>query len=261
MLESLYIGATGLYAQQLSVDTIANNIANLNTPGFKKSNVNFQDLMYRELSKTTATSGAQQVLQRSGTGVGVANATKSFVAGDIKETDAPLDLAIRGDGFIEVTLPDGSLAYSRGGSLQITPDGLLATPEGYPLRAAIHVPSDAQKLSIASDGTVMVTTSSNATPTALGQIELAKFANSGSLKPLGNNLYRANESSGDPIYGKAGADGFGQLAQGFLEMSNVKLNDEMVNLMVAQRAYEVNTKLIQAADELMSMSNNLRRGG
>ena len=260
MLESLYIGATGLHAQQLSVDTIANNIANLNTPGFKKSNVNFQDLMYRELSKTTTTAGAQQVLQRSGAGVGVANATKSFAAGDIKETDAPLDLAVRGDGFVEVTLPDGSLAYSRGGTLQITPDGLLATPEGYPLRASIHIPSDASKLSIATDGTVMVTTASSKTPTALGQIELAKFANAGALKPLGNNLYRVTESSGDPIYGKAGADGFGQLAQGFLEMSNVKLNDEMVNLMVAQRAYEVNTKLIQASDELMSMSNNLRKG-
>ncbi len=260
MLESLYIGATGLHAQQLYVDTIANNIANINTPGFKKGSVNFQDLMYRELSRTTSPTGTQDVLQRAGAGVGVANAVKIFAAGDLKKTDLPLDLAIRGDGFLEVVLPDGSHAFSRGGSLQITRDGLLATAEGYPLRASLHVPSDATRISISVDGRVLVTTAAGKAPTELGQIELAKFANPGSLKPLGDSLYRVTESSGDPIYGKAGDEGFGQIAQGFVELSNVKLNDEMVNLMVAQRAYEVSTKLIQASDELMSMSNNLRKG-
>jgi flagellar basal-body rod protein FlgG len=260
MLESLYIGATGLHAQQLYVDTIANNLANVNTPGFKKSRVDFQDLMYRELSKTTSPSGTRDASQRAGSGVGVVNAEKIFIAGDVRKTDAPLDIAIQGDGFIEVVLPDGSYAYSRGGSLQINRDGLLATAEGYSLRASMHVPSDARQMSISADGRMLVTTAANKAPSELGQIELAKFANPGGLKPLGNNLYRVSESSGDPVYGKAASEGFGALSQGFLELSNVRLNDEMVNLMVAQRAYEVNTRLIQVSDELMSMSNNLRRG-
>lgn len=260
MLNSLYIGATGLHAQQLYVDTIANNLANVNTPGFKKSRVDFQDLMYRELSKVTSVDGTQQALQRLGSGVGVANAEKVFAAGDVKKTDAPLDVAIQGDGFLEVVLPDGSQAFSRGGSLQINSSGMLATAEGYPLRASIHVPSDAKQMSLSADGHVLVTTSANKAPTDLGQIELAKFANPGGLKPLGQNLYRVSDSSGDPAYGKPGDEGFGGLAQGFLELSNVSFNDEMVNLTVAHRAYEVNSRLIQVSDELMSMSNNMRRG-
>jgi len=259
MLNSLYIGATGLHAQQLYVDTIANNLANVNTPGFKKSRVDFQDLMYRELSRAVSTDGTQQALQRLGSGVGVANAEKVFVAGDVKKTDSPLDLAIQGDGFLEVVMPDGSQGFSRGGSLQINSSGMLATAEGYPLRASIHVPSDAQQLSVGADGHVTVTTSSSKGPTDLGQIELAKFANPGGLKPLGDNLYRVSDTSGDPVYGKPRDDGFGSLAQGFLELSNVNFNDEMVNLTVAQRAYEVNTRLIQVSDELMSMSNNMRK--
>src|SRR5262245_36036627 len=259
MLDSLYIGATGLHAQQLYVDTIANNLANVNTPGFKKSRVDFQDLMYRELSRTTSVDGTRGTLQRAGSGVGVANAEKVFVAGDVKKTDAPLDLAIQGEGFVEVVMPDGSHAFSRGGSLQISRDGVLSTVEGYPLRASIHIPNDAKQLSISADGRVLVATAANKAPVELGQIELAKFATPGGLKPLGNNLYRVSETSGDPVYGKAASEGFGSLSQGYLELSNVRLNDEMVNLMVAQRAYEVNTKLIQISDELMSMSNNLRR--
>jgi flagellar basal-body rod protein FlgG len=259
MLESLYIGATGLHAQQLFVDTIANNLANMSTPGFKKARVDFQDLMYRELSRASSPSGAREALQRAGGGVGVTNATKLFDAGELRKTERPLDVAIRGDGFLEVVLPDGSQAFSRGGSLQVNKDGLLATAEGFALRGSIHVPGDAQQIVLAADGRVLVTTRAGRAATELGQLELAKFANPGGLKPLGDNLYRVTESSGDPVHGKAGDEGFGQLAQGFAEQSNVKLNDEMVSLMVAQRAYEVNAKLIQASDELMSMSNNLRK--
>src|SRR5262245_1720873 len=174
MLDSLYIGATGLHAQQLYVDTIANNLANVNTPGFKKSRVDFQDLMYRELSRTTSPDGTRGTLQRAGSGVGVANAEKIFVAGDMKKTDSPLDLAIQGEGFIEVVLPDGSHAFSRGGSLQISREGLLSTAEGYPLRASIHVPSDAKQLSISADGRVLAATAGSRTPAELGQVELAK---------------------------------------------------------------------------------------
>src|SRR5882672_4054345 len=259
MLNSLYIGATGLHAQQMYVDTIANNLANVNTPGYKKSRVDFQDLMYRELSKISSPDGTQQTLQRLGSGVGVANAEKVFAAGDVKKTDAPLDLAIQGDGFFEVVLPDGSQAFSRGGSLKINSDGMLSTTEGYRLRASIHVPSDAKQMSVSADGHVLVTTAANKAASDLGQIELAKFANPGGLKPLGDNLYRVSDGSGDAVYGKAGDDGFGGIAQGFLELSNVNFNDEMVNLTVAQRAYEVNTRLIQISDELMSLSNNMRR--
>jgi flagellar basal-body rod protein FlgG len=257
MLESLYIGATGLHAQQVFVDTIANNLANLNTPGFKKARVDFQDLMYRELSRATSPDGARATLQRAGGGVGVANASKVFGAGELRRTERPLDVAIRGDGFIEVVLPDGGQAFSRGGTLQVNKEGLLATAEGFALRSSIHVPGDTQTLTIGADGRVLAGAAGRSTE--VGQIGLAKFANPGALKPLGDNLYRATESSGDPVHGRSGDESFGQLAQGFAEQSNVRLSDEMVSLMVAQRAYEVNAKLVQISDELMSMSNNLRK--
>lgn len=259
MLESLYIGATGLHAQQLFVDTIANNLANMSTPGFKKSRVDFQDLMYRELARSSSASGARETLQRAGGGVGVVNATKVFEAGELRRTERALDVAIRGEGFLEVLLPDGGHAYSRGGALQVNRDGLLATAEGFALRGAVHIPADAQQIVLAPDGRVQVIQRAGRGATETGQLELVKFANPGGLKPLGDNLYRVTESSGDPVHGRAGDEGFGQLAQGYSEQSNVKMNDEMVNLMVAQRAYEVNARLIQVADELMSMSNNLRK--
>ena len=260
MNDSLYIAATGMQTQQLNVDTIANNLANVNTPGFKKSRVSFQDLIYRETGRTL--SGDDALLapgQMHGTGVGVASMLKLFTSGELKRTDVPLDLAIQGEGFFEVTLPDGSQAYSRGGSLQVDRDGFLATTDGNPLKPGIHIGTEAKEISIQSDGRVLVRSGDRKELSEVGRIELAQFADTSGLSALGNNLYRPTEKSGDAIYGRPGEDGMGDIAQGFVEASNVKLLDEMVNLMVAQRAYEMSVKVIQASDEMLGMSNNLRR--
>lgn len=261
MNDSLYIAATGMHMQQLNVDTIANNLANINTPGFKKGRVNFLDLVYREAGQhssfRTENDRIPEMVQ--GSGVGIFGTSKVFTAGELKKTDMPLDVAIRGEGFFEVVMPDGELAYTRGGSFIVNQDGFLATPDGNPLKPGIHVAQDVQSIAIGADGTVTVKTGEKSNPVEIGRIELANFADPTGLNPLGENLYKPSERSGDAIYGKPGQDGIGNVEQGFVEASNVQLIDEMVNLMVAQRAYEMNVKVIQASDEMLGMSNNLRR--
>jgi flagellar basal-body rod protein FlgG len=185
--------------------------------------------------------------------------SKVFDNGELKKTESPLDVAIRGDGFLEVTMPDGSSAYTRGGSLKVNKDGLLATQAGYPLRPAIAVPDNAQSVVIGADGRVLVRLANQTAPIEAGQLELVRFANAGALAAQGDNLYRASESSGEAIAARAGEEGAGTLAQGFLEGSNVKMVDEMVNLMLAQRAYEASVKVVQAADEMLGLVNNLRK--
>lgn len=257
MNDSLHIAATSLQAQQLNVDTVANNLANLNTSGFKKARVSFQDLMYREVARAAVgTPGADAT--KLGSGVS-ASTLRAFSAGELKKTDEPLDLAVRGEGFIEIVMPDGTTAYSRGGTLQVNRDGLLATLQGYALKPSIQVPPDATQLVIAPDGRVLARAANQRDALEVGRIELARFTNPGAMAPLGDNLYRATEASGEPRNGRASEDGAGSLAQGFLETSNVKLVEEMVELMVAQRAYEVSAKVIQASDEMMSLTNGLRR--
>ncbi len=265
MFDALYIGATGMQAQQLNVETIANNIANANTVAFKKGRLGFSDLMVREsnrIAQPTADelrAGALAPNQRLGAGVGVSAMSKVFDSGDLRKTDAPLDIAIRGDGFLEVTMPDGSSAYTRGGSLKLNKDGLLATQAGYPLRPAIAVPDNAKAVVISPDGRVLVTVPNQTAPIEAGQLELVRFTNPGLLSAQGDNLYRAVDASGDAISARAGEEGAGTIAQGFLESSNVKMVDEMVNLMLAQRAYEASVKVVQAADEMLGMINNLRK--
>jgi flagellar basal-body rod protein FlgG len=265
MFDALYIGATGMQAQQLNVETIANNLANANTVSFKKGRVGFSDLMVRESARVAQASGEDLrggVLagaQRLGAGVGVSSMSKVFDNGELKKTESPLDVAIRGDGFLEVTMPDGSSAYTRGGSLKVNKDGLLATQAGYPLRPAIAVPDNAQSVVIGADGRVLVRLANQTAPIEAGQLELVRFANAGALAAQGDNLYRASESSGEAIAARAGEEGAGTLAQGFLEGSNVKMVDEMVNLMLAQRAYEASVKVVQAADEMLGLVNNLRK--
>jgi flagellar basal-body rod protein FlgG len=254
VIDSLYIGATGLHAQQLNVDTAANNLANVNTTGFKRSRVNFQDVMYRELQRA-ANSGSSPM----GGGVGVASVNKLFNAGDLKKTDQPLDIAIRGEGFIEATTAEGLQVYTRTGRLTINKDGYLATADGHALKPSIAVPAESRSVEISASGIVMAVFGDTRKPEELGQLELAMFANPAGLVPMGENLYRSTEASGDASFGRPGEDGRGDLAQGYLEASNVRLVDAMVELMTAQRAYEVNAKVIQASDELLSMSNNLRR--
>jgi flagellar basal-body rod protein FlgG len=265
MFDALYIGATGMQAQQLNVETIANNLANANTSAFKKGRVGFSDLMVGAASRVTQLSadelrsGVLAARQGVGAGVGVSGINKVFDAGELKKTDAPLDLAIRGDGFLEVTLPDGSSAYARGGTLKVNKEGLLSNQAGHPLRPGIAIPDNAQAMVIGPDGRVLVTLPNQSTPVDAGQIELVRFASPGQLSALGDNLYRASEGSGEAIAVRAGEDGSGTLAQGFLESSNVKMVDEMVNLMLAQRAYEASVKVVQAADEMLGLVNNLRK--
>lgn len=259
MNDSLYIAATGMHMQQKSVDTIANNLANVNTPGFKKGRVSFEDMVYRDLARAggAETQGAPSLWR--GGGVNIAALSQVFAPGELKKTAAPLDLAIQGDGFIEVAMPDGSLAYSRGGSLTVDKDGFLATSEGHALKPSIHVGVEAKDLTINADGRVLVRGAGQEDAAEVGRVELVQFSDISGLVALGGSLYQPSAKSGDAIYGRAGENGFGTLAQGFIEASNVKLIEEMVDLMVAQRAYESSVKVIQASDEMLAMSNNLRK--
>lgn len=257
MNDSLYIAATGMHMQQKSVDTIANNLANVNTPGFKKGKVSFEDLVYRDLRGAVAGAGAPSLWQ--GSGVAMASISKSFIAGELKKTDLPMDLAIQGDGFIEVVGRDGEAAFTRGGSMTVDKDGFLASPGGFALKPAIHVGANAKEVAVRTDGRVMVRSRDGADAVEVGRIELARFADTSGLVAEGASLYRPSERSGDAIYGRPGEEGVGTLSQGYVEASNVNLVEEMVDLMVAQRAYESSVKVIQAADEMLAMSNNLRK--
>jgi len=265
MFDALYIAATGMQAQQLHVDTIANNLANMNTVAYKKGRVGFADLMVRDtapagaLSAQDARANGAMASQRTGSGVGVAGISKMFDAGDIKRTDSPMDIAIQGDGFVEVTMPDGSRAFTRGGTLKVTKEGMLATQSGYALKPGISIPDNVQSISVTPDGRVQARVVNQTDAVDVGQIEMVRFASPGLLAVQGDNLYRATEASGEPIAARAGEEGMGTIAQGFLEGSNVKMVDEMVNLMLAQRAYEASVKVIQASDEMLGLVNNLRK--
>ena len=260
MNDALYIAATGMQSQQLNVSTIANNMANVATPGFKRGRVSFQDLMVRDTAALAAQADAASSTTALGHGGGVSTsgALKQFDAGDVSPTGNPLDLAIRGDGFIEVQLPDGGIGYWRGGSLQVTPQGWLATAQGHLLTPQINVGRDGGTWTVGADGRVSGRDAGGRS-VELGQIELHAFGNAAGLQALGDNVYRPGVHSGEPIAVRPGVNGAATLAQGAQEQSNVKLIDEMVSLMMAQRAYEMNVKVIQAADEMLGMSNNLRR--
>jgi flagellar basal-body rod protein FlgG len=259
MLNSLYIGATGMQAQQLNVDAIANNLANVNTTGYKKSRISFEDLLYRAASPNGVANSNEALPVALGLGTFVASNAKSFLGGELKQTESPLDVAIQGNGFFEVVLPDGTSAYTRHGSFRVTSDGMLGTEAGYPLKQQIHIPAEATNIAIEATGRVMATMSNETKPVEIGQIELASFSNPQGLDALGGNLYSSTQISGQARVTKPGEDGNGTLFQGYLESSNVKLAEEMVNLVLAQRAYELNAKIIQTSDEMLSISNNLRR--
>lgn len=259
MSNALYIGATAMQAQQAHVDAIANNLANVNTPGFKKGRVNFSDLVVKGAVPQAGGVDGSPSLNAAGVGVHVAAMARVFEAGEMKKTDQPMDIAIVGEGFIELSMADGSRAYARGGTLKVNVDGLLATEAGIPLKPGIPVPDNAEAVQIGADGRVRIRLSGQAVAAEAGQLEVVRFNNPQGLLPQGANVYRASESSGDPIGARAGEDGIGTIAQGFLEGSNVKLLQEMVDLMVAQRAYEAGVKVVQASDEMLGMVNGLRR--
>ncbi len=261
MMRTLWTSATGMQAQQLTIDTIANNLANVNTGGFKKSRAEFQDLMYETLRSPGAPVGGSQVPSgiQIGHGVRPVSTQREFGMGSLKNTSSPLDLAIEGKGFFQVVLPTGDTAYMRSGSFHLDSAGSMVTPDGYRLSPDIVIPSDAISISIESDGTVSVVQPGQTSSAEVGTIELALFSNPGGLKAMGRNLFQETDASGVATTGTPGEEGRGSLAQGFLEMSNVSVVDEMVQMIMTQRAYELNAKSIQAADQMMSQANNLKR--
>lgn len=260
MSNSLYIAATGMHAEQAQIDTVANNLVNLNTMGFKKSRVAFSTLM------PEVTTGLNSNSQPNGTaptylGMGVSgtNALLDFATGNLKQTQSELDFAVQGHGLFEVQLPDGSLAYSRNGGFHVNNDGYLVNAEGYPLSAMVQIPSDMEKLVVDADGRVQIKNQNSDQLVDVGSLELSHFANEAGLKPIGNNLYIASESSGDVLYSRPGENGAGIISQGYLESSNVQMIEELTNMMSAQRAYESNAKVLQASDEIQGIINNLRK--
>lgn len=258
MLNSLFIGAVGMAAQQAFIDSTANNLVNLLTPGFKKNRVSFKDMVYHGLDRSDAlaTSDAQQW---AGTGSAALLLGKHFSQGKLDKTGVPNDIAINGEGLVELVLPDGASAYTRNLTLQISRDGTLSTADGYPLHQQISLPPDAGAIQIDRTGRVTVDVPNEANPVDVGQIELIRFANPAGLAPLGDNLYGMSEKAGDPISGKAGESGFGVFMQGYSEASNVQLGEELISITMAQRAYEANAKVVQAADEMLGIINSLRR--
>ncbi len=262
MIRSLWMAATGMAAQQLNIDVISNNLANVNTPGFKKSRVDFQDLLYQTLRPAGFTE-AQGVQVPTGVQVGLgtraAAVSRIFTQGDFQQTENPLDLVIEGDGFFQVLMPSGSVAYTRDGTFKLDAQGRLVTSDGYPLDPEISIPPEATSISVGSDGTVSVILPGQQAPQELGRIQVARFANPAGLASLGRNLLQNTAASGEATVDTPGMNGMGTLAHGFIEMSNVKVVEEMVNMIVAQRAYEVTSKAIQTADEMLNIANNLRR--
>ncbi len=262
MIRSLWTAATGMAAQQLNIDVISNNLANVNTSGFKKSRVDFQDLLYQTL-RPAGIAEAQGVQVPTGVQVGLgtraAAVSRIYTQGDFQQTENPLDLVIEGDGFFQVLMPSGSTAYTRDGTFKLDAQGRITTSDGYPLDPEIAIPAEATDVSVGADGTVSVILPGQSAPQELGRIQIAKFANPAGLNSLGRNLLQVSAASGDAIVDVPGMNGLGTIAHGFIEMSNVKVVEEMVNMIVAQRAYEVTSKAIQTADEMLNIANNLRR--
>ncbi len=262
MLRSLYSATSGMLAQQTHIDTTSNNIANVNTTGFKKSRADFNDLFYQAMqyagtntSNTTLSPDGMEV----GLGVRPSAITKMFSQGSPKETENNLDVAITGKGFFQVQLPDGTTAYTRSGNFKLDEQGNLVTSEGYLLIPQITLPEDTTQVNIGVDGTVSVTQGLQTTSNVIGQITLANFVNPAGLHSMGDNLFSITNASGDAIVGNPDFQGLGKLRQGFLELSNVRLVEEMTDLITAQRAYEANSKSIQTADAMLQTVNSLKR--
>ncbi len=259
MMRALWTAGSGMRAQQLNIDVIAHNLANVNTTGFKKSRVEFQDLLYETLRAAGAGEGigGAPVGLQVGHGVRPVATQRLFSPGSLQETGNPLDVAIEGVGFFEVELPDGSTAYTRDGSFKLDADGYLVTSDGYYLVPEIMIPPEAQDISIGPDGTITYLLDGEREEG--DQITLVTFSNPAGLEAIGRNLYRDSGAAGTMEEGLIPGENCGTLASGYLEMANMQVVEEMVNMIIAQRAYEINAKAIQAADEMLGMANNLRR--
>jgi flagellar basal-body rod protein FlgG len=261
MIKSLYTAASGMAAQQTNLDNISSNISNVNTTGYKRSRIEFEDLIYETLKKTAPTAQGNTTpseLQVGGGTKAVAS-VKNFEQGTPVNSGNPLDMMISGEGFFQVLMPDGSMNYTRDGSWKVTSEGKIVNAEGLPLEPPITLPSDTASVSINTEGKIMVTTASSKDPVEVGQIELARFMNPVGLSNQGGNLYKQTIASGDPVIGQPGLEGLGSINQGYLEASNVKIVDEMINMITAQRAYELNSKSVKTADDMIGIASGLKR--
>ncbi|HWT54411.1 MAG TPA: flagellar basal-body rod protein FlgG [Rhodocyclaceae bacterium] len=254
MIRSLWIAKTGLDAQQLNLDVIANNLANVSTNGFKRSRAVFEDLLYQTMrqpgAQSTQTTQIPSGLQL-GTGTRPVATERIYTQGTLQQTQNPLDMAINGEGFFQIQMPDGTLAYTRDGAFQKDNTGQVVTSSGYPLSPAITVPANALTVSISRDGVVSVTTPGNNTPTQVGTIQLATFVNIGGLQSMGENLFVETASSGAPTPNTPGLNGAGLINQGYVENSNVNVAEELVTMIQTQRAYEVNSKVVTTSDAML----------
>jgi flagellar basal-body rod protein FlgG len=261
MIRALYSGGSGMIAQQMSIDNIANNLANANTTGFKSRQTQFQDLMYQNVQQAGTAAGAQTVVPSGlqvGLGTRPAANTVIQTQGNFTETDNTFDLVIQGKGYFQITLPSGETAYTRAGNFQLNSTGNIVDSNGNPLLPQITIPAQSQGVTIAADGTVSYTMPGQTATQVAGQIQLANFTNPGGLNSTGNNLMTATDASGDPIVGNPGGqDGLGTLQQGYLESSNVSIVEEFINMISSQRAYEANSKVVKAADEMYQQVNNI----
>jgi flagellar basal-body rod protein FlgG len=263
MIRALYSAASGMTAQQLNVDNIAHNLANANTVGYKQRRAQFQDLLYQSLVQPGASAGQQTVVP-TGLQLGLGTRASSneilFSQGSFSATDNPLDVVIQGKGFFQVRRPSGEIAYTRAGTFHLDKDGNLVTADGDPLEPSITLPPDAQAVTIAPDGTVSYSQPNQSASQLAGQIQLAGFPNPAGLNSIGRNLYLPTDASGDPTVGNPGGqEGLGALMQGYVEQSNVSVVEEFINLILAQRGYEANSKVVKAADEMYQQVNGLTR--
>lgn len=264
MFRALSTGALGMSAQQKTVDNIANNLANVGTTGYKRTTIAFQDLFYENIASSKHGSAASRISNDSpalqiGHGSRAVATIRNFMQGAPVETGNALDMSITGEGFFQVEMPDGSIAYSRDGNFSRDASGMLVNNSGLPLADQIEVPVDATAVEISQDGVVSVKMAGDNRTLELGQIEIAKFVNPGGLEAMGDNLFAETEASGMPFYGAPGDEGFGTIRQGYLEGSNVDIVQEMVGLIEAQRAYETNSKMVQTAEDMMAVTNSIKR--
>jgi flagellar basal-body rod protein FlgG len=261
MFRALYTAASGMSAQQMNLDNIANNLANASTSGFQGRRLQFTDLLYQNLVMPGAAS-TQQTTVAAGLQVGIGSRTSASeilqTQGDLSQTSNQLDFAIQGQGFFQVKLPDGTIGYTRGGSFHLDSSGNVVTADGNPLEPALTIPANATNITVGTDGTVSVSQSGQTQTQQVGNIQLAMFANPGGLNSVGNNLYMATTASGDPITGTpGGAEGLGTIQQGYLEQANVNVVDEFIQMITAQRSYESNSRVVHAADQMFQQMNQL----
>jgi flagellar basal-body rod protein FlgG len=260
MIRSLWIAKTGLDAQQTQMDVISNNLANVSTSGFKRARAVFEDLLYQTIRQPGAQSSEQTQLPSGlqiGTGVKPVATERIFTQGNLQQTGNSKDVAIQGNGFFQVLMPDGTTSYSRDGSFQTDANGQLVTSSGYAVQPAITIPADTQTLTIARDGTVSVQQAGSSTPVTVGTLQLAMFVNPAGLQSLGENLYGETASSGTPSSNAPGSNGAGLLNQGYVETSNVNVVEELVNMIQTQRAYEINSKAISTSDQMLQRLTQL----